>query len=291
MEEQKRNYNEIVAMATLEPGLKNVYVEGMSDYYLINNFLSHHDIKDVKVYEIEDIELDELYENLSPATVSELRNSKKEQVILLAQSLERDLNALNAPILCIVDLDWDKILNNVRVGLYLCYTDYNSMDMYLCNKEVVSRYFSQGHRIRTDLKDCLLRTLMGVCRELFHIHCLMHERSLQMVENDKSFSFDKSNQTCSLDFNKYWKSVLMKNGLTASSALLKAEYTKRIMQPCADLRMEVRGHDFVYYLFYCVKKLKPKMQMDDEEFSNMFWQFADLDALKQENMFVRLMAL
>ena len=83
----------------------------------------------------------------------------------------------------------------------------------------------------------------------------------------------------------------MKNGLMKNSADLKATYDSRIAQPCEDLRTEVQGHDFVFYLYLCVKKMKTKMRLDDEEFANLFWKFADLNALKQERLFVRIAAM
>ena len=291
MTEQKRNYKEIKAIATLEPGLKNIYVEGMSDYFLINDFLSYNGIKDVKVYSIDDIDFEELYQKYEPNIVEVLKNSNKERVICLAQSLENDMKGSHLPILCIVDMDWDRVLNNVRAGKYLCYTDYNSMDMYLCSREVVSNYFAQGQRIRTIISDNLICSLLELCRKVFHVHCLMHERSLPIINNDKAFSFNKSTQVSAIDFDKYWNAVLMKNGLMRFSDELRAVYDNRVAQNCGDIRTEVQGHDFVYYLYLCAKKMKSKMSMDDEEFANMFWKYADLNSLKQENLFARIMAL
>ena len=126
MSEQKRNYDEIKAIATLEPGLKNIYVEGMSDYFLINDYLNHLGKKDVKVFPIDDIDFEELYKRAEPEKVDELKKSNKERVVFLAQTLEQDLNGVQIPILCIVDIDWDKVLNRVRTGKYLSYTDIPS---------------------------------------------------------------------------------------------------------------------------------------------------------------------
>ena len=83
----------------------------------------------------------------------------------------------------------------------------------------------------------------------------------------------------------------MKNALVANSTELKSMYTARLSQECEDPRKEVRGHDFVYYLYYCAKKMKSKMSMNNEEFANMFWQFADFDSLKKEPLFERIFAL
>ena len=291
MPEYKPNYREIKSIATLEPGLKDVYVEGMSDYFLINDFLRYHKVKDVKVYAIDDIDFDELSVRMDPDKASELKQSNKEKVIYLSQLLEKDFSDVQLSILCIVDIDWDRMLSQVRTSRYLCYTDYNSMDLYLCTKEIIAKYLRQGHRINTNVEDSMINTLLSVCRQIFHVHCIMHEKHLPIVNNDKAFTFDKTNQSCILDFNRYWIATLSKNNLTAISETLKATYDSRISQPGEDLRYEVRGHDFVYYLYLCARKMKSKMKMDDEEFANMFWNYADLEVLKEEDLFAKILNL
>ena len=291
MTELKRKYSEIKAIAALYPELKSIYVEGVSDFYLINDFLAYHKIEDIKVYIIDDIDIDELYTGIDPNVVYNLRHSNKERVIFLAQSLEKDLHRVNLPILCIVDTDWDRVLNCVRTSKYLSYTDYNSMDMYLCSKETVSKYLHQGHRINTRIEDQLLTSLLNICRQVFHVHCLLHERKMELLSNDKAFAFDRPSQSCSLDFDKYWLATLTKNNLTAFSEELKATYDSRFSQSPGDIKNEVRGHDFVHYLYLCVRKMKPKISMAEEEFANMFWKYADIEALKQEGLFEKIMAL
>ena len=290
MSDITRKYSEIVSIAKFEPGLKNVYVEGLSDRYFINTFLNYHKIRGVVVYDIDTVDFSELYKNMEEEEAARYRASNKERVVLLAKSLERDLN--NAPLstLCIVDVDWDNVLNEVRTGLYLAYTDYNSMDMYLFAREVIECYLKQGLRISSVNVANLMDSLMVLCRQLFHVHCLMHENKKQIVDNTKDVSFDKTEQVCHLDFSEYWRKTLAKTGLTARSEELLALFNSRIIHQC-DNRMEMRGHDFVCFLYFCAKKMKSNMKMDEDEFANMFWQFANNEALAHEPLFQRVMNL
>lgn len=290
MSDYQRKYSEVLAMAKLEPELKNIYVEGMSDVFFLGNFFDYAKVKDIAIYGIETIDLSELYDNIGQDK-EKVIHSNKEKVILLSRSLENDVNDIHLHTLCIVDLDWDEVLNKIRCGRYLTYTDYNSMDMYLFDARIVEKYLHEGHRISTVKSDNILNSLASLCRQVFHLHCLMHERSKPTINNDKAFLFDKTNQTCALNFEDLWVATLMKNNLMREIDTLRSVYEARMATPCVDVRKEIRGHDFVYYLYLCAKGIKSKIKMTDEEFANMFWKFANYEQLFNEPLFQRILAL
>lgn len=277
-------------MAKLEPGLKSIYVEGLSDYFIITNFLAYHKKDGVGVYLIDDIDFSEKYSGLTKEQISFYQKNNKERVILLSMSLESELQELSVPILCIIDRDWDFVNGNVRKGKYLCYTDYNSMEMYLFNHETVDRFLKQGHRITNAKTEELLASLSEVCRQSFHIHCLTNIEFEAMVGNDKDFVFDKTTYTCYLNYDSFWIKTMMKCKLTAKSDGLKSVYLDRMAVQC-DARMEIRGHDFVHYLYLCVKKIKTALHMDEHEFANVFWQYLNLDTIAREPLFQRVLYL
>lgn len=287
----KREYKEAVAIARFEPGLKNIYVEGISDRYFINSFFSYHKIGDFSVFDIDQIDFTELYEKMEKKQASFYQNSNKQRVILLAQSIEKETNDNGSRTLCIIDVDWDYVLNTVYAGKYLCYTDYNSMEMYLFKNDTVRKYLQEGHRISNVKEDNLLESLSLICRQVFHVHCLLHERGKQMVNNNKSFSFEKSSQMCSINIDNYLEATLNKNSLMSEKDKIKGTFVERMKRPCADVREEIRGHDFVYYLYLCTKKLKTKMDMNCDEFANMFWHFADYDRMSNEKLFQKMLTL
>lgn len=292
MNDYKRSFDEAVAIAKLEPGLKNIYVEGVSDRFLIKNFFDYHKICDVTVFNIDSIDFSEYYDKIGQELAYPYRSSNKQRVVLLAHTIEKETHDNENRTLCIIDVDWDYVLNKVYTGRYLSYTDYNSMEMYLFDRDIVKKYLQEGHRIADVKEKNLLNSLSVLCRQVFHIHCLLHERGKQMLDNDKSFSFDKKTQTCSIDLDTYFDAVLNKNNLMANKADIKREFSERMAKPFDDVRNEIRGHDFVYYLFLCAKKMKTKkMDMNSDEFANLFWRFANYEKMVEEPVFRKILSL
>lgn len=183
-----RKYSEILAMAEFEPELKSIYVEGDSDYYFISNFFEYINKTDIVVYTIDDVDFSEIYAGKDDDFIKKYKTNNKERVILLAQTLEKDVNNPTLPILCIVDVDWDIVLGNVRSGCFLSYTDYNSMDMYLFDYEVVEKFLLQGNRIKKIDVSTLLDTLAEAGRVLFHVHCLVNDFNESRIKNLREFS-------------------------------------------------------------------------------------------------------
>ena len=291
MIEITRKFSEVIAIAKLEPKLKCVYVEGIDDVYLINNFCEKYHDDNIGVYGIESVDYSEVYSGLDVKYVNILKNNNKERVIYLAQVLETEITDSVRPIICVVDIDWDNLLGNLRKSQYLVYTDYNSMELYLFNKKVIEKFFQQGLRINGKIDyDTLMTSIADVTRKIFHIHCLMHEECKSILQNDKDFKYNKETSSCALDFDKYWQKTIMKCCVAGKANVLKKKYTDRILQKC-DSRMEMRGQDFVCYLYLCVKRMKSNLCMNKNEFANVFWQYIDYDDLAKENLFKRIIAL
>lgn len=286
----KRKYREVVAIAKFEPGFRSVFVEGVSDKYLVENFLSRNLISGVGVYAIEMIDLEEKFgEGMNEAVVEELRSNNKKRVVFLAEQLRSETGSDGFPVLCIIDRDWDFVLGENCSCLFLHYTDYNSMELYLFKKDVIERFLRQGHRINNVDVRALMDSLSKVARQLFHVHCIVHENRKSMVENKKDLEFDKGTCVCSLDLDSFWRKTMNKCELTAKASKLRMLYDTRIAKSC-DARMEMRGHDFVGLLYFCVKKMKSRLSMDEEEFANVFWQYVDLDELGKEPLFEKIKA-
>ena len=83
---------------------------------------------------------------------------------------------------------------------------------------------------------------------------------------------------------------MQKCRLTSDSKKLKSKYDEMKSVKC-DVRMEIRGHDFIHYLYLCVKRIKTALHMDEDEFANVFWQYINLDTLAQEPLFQKISLL
>ncbi len=103
----RRTIDELVARYELEPELRDIYVEGHLDRSIIDWFLSRKNISDVKVYEIDTIEVPaELVEEKSVAT------GNKGRVIALCCELQ-DRIRRTLSVMCVIDRDFDHILDNI----------------------------------------------------------------------------------------------------------------------------------------------------------------------------------
>lgn len=290
MTDTARKVSEIIAIAQLEPSLKNIYVEGMDDWYLINDFLNHHKKTGIGLYTIDSVDFSELYEKFSGDDVKALESNNKKRVILLASTIESNTNGLTLPLICLIDRDWDFVTNDVKNGKYIVYTDYNSMELYLMNIETVDKYLRQGFRINNPKTEMLISSIKPIVRQIFHLRCFTKNENEPMIGNDRDFSFEKSTYKCKLNFESLWAKTINNRGLASKAGELKDLYNQRIAVDC-DEKLEIRGHDFIHYLCLCVKRIKSNFRLEDEYFSHLFWSYLDLEKLAQEPLFRRILEL
>ncbi len=104
---ERRLIHELVTMYKLEPKIRDVFVEGSLDRSLVDWFLSAGQVKDVSVREIDSIDVPtDLVEQAGFA------KNNRGRVLTLARELQSKLNAEASSIACIIDADFDYILNN-----------------------------------------------------------------------------------------------------------------------------------------------------------------------------------
>lgn len=291
MFDEKRKFEEVLAMAKLVPELKNIYVEGITDKIFIKDFLKEQQINNISVYSIDQIDFSEIFKQMDPTKVDIIEYNNKEKVIFLACELENNFGSELLHTICIIDADLDYALNNIRTGTYIKYTDYNSMELYLWSQETISRFLTLGHHIIRHINyTSFLDNLQEVCRQVFYIRYVLDKYKGAIIDNDRDFSFDKTTFTCKLNIGNYWNKVIQKNNLSSESQNLRKIFEENYKKAALDPRMEMRGHDFVHYLYLCVKSYK-SLRMTQDEFGNMFWGFANYSELSQMPMFQRIISL
>lgn len=292
MFDEKRKFEEVMALAELEPELRNIYVEGVTDKIFINDYLENQQVENIKTYFIDQIDFSLIYTQMNPTQVQQFEENNKERVIYLANELEKRFGKALSHTICVIDVDMDYVLNNVRTGSYIVYTDYNSMELYLWSFNAISRFLVIGHHVTKPVNiSSFLNSLQAVCRQVFFIRCILFQHGGSIIENDKEFSFDKQTFTCKLDINKYWEKVIQKNGLSLESQKLRKIFDDSYNNSTLDPKKEMRGHDFVHYLYLCIKSYKKSLRMSEEEFANLLWGFADYSELSQKSLFQKVIAL
>lgn len=293
MEEIAITFDEVLARYEYEPELKDLFVEGASDKFLIEDFLSANDVYDISVFEIESVDFEDVYKGMDLVEAKKLRDNNKKRVSYLSKELDRLYGDKGLKVLCIIDVDEDYTFGKDLRNSVTAYTDYNSMDMYLFTEKTIGDFLKKTLRIRRqyNVADIML-CLSNVCRQLYFINYLRlkYNPKAPRIDNDRDFSGTKAFEL-SLDFDSYWKKSLQKCSLMAKKDELKAEYDSLFADTKLDVRLEMKGHDFVKCFYLAISKAGKKPDMSEDIFANVLWGHADMDHLATQPLFQRIMAL
>lgn len=283
---EKRTVDEIISICKLESSTKNIYVEGLSDKLVIDNFLKKQKINDISVFDIECIDFSEVFAKMYPSELNILKDSNKEKVAFLTLKVEKE--SRNCHFLGIIDRDLDFVNNHIKSGKYLSYTDYNSMEMYLFSRDHIANLLKNTFRITSDVNfDQFINSIGYVCRTLFYIRAYLESFNGSMVDIKKDFSYDKRCNICQFDIENYIKKIIQVNKNVNSSGNLYKEIMEKVNTPIDDVRLEIKGHDYIKVLYLSICKHK-KVNMDDIELANTYWVYLDDRELVNEPLFQRI---
>lgn len=286
---EKRNFSEVLAICRLEPKMRNIIVEGITDKLVVERFLKKEHKTGISIMNVDMICFDDEYKKISEEEVKLLKESNKEKVIYLTSKVENVSS--NCRLLGIIDRDFDMLLNKERKGRYLAYTDYNSMELYLFKEEYIIEIIGNIYRISSNIDvNALMLSIGKVCRFLFFLHSYLIPFNGRMVDFCKNFSYDKHTNECMLDMGKYLSKILQSNKLSDKAKIISDKLQSQLNIPAVDIRLEMRGHDFISILYHALYKHK-RISMSEEDFANSTWLCLDSKLLEVEPLFQRVLAL
>lgn len=131
-----RSIEELVARYTLEPELRDLYVEGHRDKDLFEWFFDQFNCDSISVFEIENIDID--YSLIAKYT---LQDRNRDRIVALSLELERLLTVEVRFLTCVADSDFDFVLGRKHNSCYLLFTDYTGLDLYFCSEDVLEKIF------------------------------------------------------------------------------------------------------------------------------------------------------
>lgn len=283
---EKRTVEEIISICKLEPSTKNIYVEGISDKLVIDNFLKKQKINDISVFDIDCIDFREVFAKMSPSDLNIQKDSNKEKVAFLALKVEKE--AGNCHFLGIIDRDLDFVNNHIKSGKYLSYTDYNSMEMYLFSYDNIDALLRNSFRITSNVNvDNFMKSIGHVCRILFYIRAYLESSNGSVVDFKRNLLYDRKDNTCSLDIKNYISKIAQANKMVCGLDGLHKEIEEKLAKSVGDIRLEIKGHDFIKVLYFSICKHK-KVNMNESELANTFWVYLDDRVLVNEPLFQRI---
>ena len=126
--EERRTIDELLTRYEFEPSLRDIYVEGIEDKIVIEEVLLENNIKDVSVFDISSINIE---------NDKEIKNGNKGRVIELASILDEKLK--NTNITCIIDSDFDILTGDQYSSPVLLTTDFSCMEMYFFDEQIIEQ--------------------------------------------------------------------------------------------------------------------------------------------------------
>ena len=253
---------------------------------MIDNFLNKQKINDISVFDIDCIDFSEVFAQIPHSELNILKDSNKEKVAFLALKVENEAESCH--FLGIIDGDLDFVNDHIKSGKYLSYTDYNSMEMYLFSYDNIDALLRNSFRITSNVNvDNFMKSIGHVCRILFYIRAYLESSNGSVVDFKRNLSYDRKDNACSLDIKNYISKIAQANKMVCGLDGLHKEIEEKLAKSVGDIRLEIKGHDFIKVLYFSICKHK-KVNMNESELANTFWVYLDDRVLVNEPLFQRI---
>lgn len=284
--ELRKEIDELVALYSLEPQLRDVYVEGVNDKNLLEWFLADHGETSIGVYSIDTI-------NIPSELVVQHgleAGSNRSRVITLSEELAGHLPN-ESRILCIVDRDHEDFIPCGKANRYLGFTDYTSTDLYLLRPKTVRKLVRLVLGGMAVSADDLYQEIVGVLGEIFLLRLtnVALGWNMEWVPFTRYMDIDNG-----LVFgeDRFTKAYLQKNDRWAWRDKFEEKREELRAQLGDDPRSRIRGHDLMELLYWVAKKMRPSRRFGDvSTFGGAFLGCLERQDIQEEPMFQRVCAL
>lgn len=275
MLEHKRGLNELIAIYLLEEELLDIYVEGPTDKFILENYLKYRS-RAKSVVEIDDIDLSTIigkYDDL------DLR-SNKDKLIALSRIL--DENEIGANIRCIVDRDFDGIIKELESNNYILYTEYCCLESYFFCREHIDKILKFGIKNFPIQTEFVIKQIGNVLSGIFKIRMINKQFNFNFTlpRIDNNTPVDRKTGICGFKFANYLNIFINSNNLRNRRKEIEL-FLKEIEGNIPDdYRCQMNGHDFVEVLFNYINKTKNTVNFRYDNFERAFYlaiQPNDLD--------------
>jgi hypothetical protein len=285
MSHERRTLEEIVARYELEPDLRDVYVEGEFDAFLIRWLLDEAGISSVFVYEIATV-------NIPSELVSEAQaeNNNRGRVIALAQKLDKALGTQARQATLIIDRDFDSLLDRSLETDFLLVTDYSCMEMYLFNEWHIKKFFTLVLQEPNIIVRDTIRHMVSVLQDLYLVRFYNSVNSLGL----ESMSFIRcceldSSGEIHFDREEFLVRYLNKNGAINLKEKILRETESYRARLSSDYRMNANAHDFFELMEWLSRKMKPRCFKNSEAFCRAFAGCFEASRVQTEPLFNKLL--
>ena len=279
----RRTVDELLARYTLEPNLRDVYVEGDLDRRILEWFFSKIKAIDVKVYEINSVEIPS---DIVPALRGATGN--KGRLIALCNVLEREIiEDLN--IICLIDLDFDEILNRVFDCKYILSTDYPGIEIYLFNHNILEKFFLMVFGKGGNTTERFLEDVVPILQSLYVVRVTKEVLAPSMVWVDHSRCLRVDGGRLLFDWEEYVRRTLNANDWPVTEEQFLNTAAKYRNSLPANPVHSIHGHDLTLVTCNWINKLfRTTPQIRDREVLGGLTAAIELENLTAEVMFQKI---
>jgi hypothetical protein len=280
----RRTIPELVAKYRLNPGVREVYVEGEFDRRVVRWYLNSKQLRDVAVIRIEMVDV--------PSAVLSrhaLSDGAKSQVIGLGMELSTVCGAALTQATCVIDADNDRILDKPPWCNCVVPTDYTSMEMYLVRASLLAKYFQAVLGCEDlDVVD-LLRQYSAILAELFLIRAANEAINLALRWISFASAYRNDRALREFDRDKFIRSLLQHSSAMGGRDQLLQEIEDLRHKLDGDIRNHSNGHDFLDLLWLDFGTRAKRCGLQNvEALSSALRGCIEEAQLDQEQMFVNL---
>jgi hypothetical protein len=280
----RRTIPELAAKYRLNPGVREVYVEGEFDRRVIRWYLNSKRLRDVAVIRVEMVDV--------PSAVlfrHRLSDGEKSRVIGLGMELSGIFGNALAQATCVIDADNDRILNKPVWCNCVISTDYTSMEMYFVQASLLAKYFQAilGYE-DIDVVD-LLRQYSEILTELHLIRAANEALGLALRWISFASAYRNDRALREFDRDKFVRSLLQNSGAMAGRDQLLQKIEELRHKLDEDMRNRCNGHDFLDLLWLDFGSRAKRCGLQNvEALSSALRGCIEQPQLDQERMFVHL---
>ncbi|KGM53096.1 hypothetical protein N800_11140 [Lysobacter daejeonensis GH1-9] len=245
VEDLRMRIHELEARYELEPGLKDVFVEGAFDKELLTEGCSTGVNQGRVYYEIDAVDVPN-----EVVTALGLTLGNKQRVIALAKALE-GLDE-ECEYRCLVDRDLDGWIGGITHVARLKWTRFTSVEAYFIRSDVVKRYLITVAKSRIEDWGRFYTSFVRVLRDLFAMRLADRDLGLNLtwVKVDKSLKM--AGGVVRFDLDGYVKKILQGSGAARQLGAFTSAMEQWVERLDEDDRNCVRGHDFTYLMSWVI---------------------------------------
>lgn len=279
---ERRRLNELHLKYKLEPGLRDIYVEGESDAYIVRWFLKEQGNVNAVVYQISTIDIP-----VERLEATSHQNNNRGRVIFLGQ----DLAAANllSQATCIVDSDFDVILDRRKVSENILFTDYTCMEMYFFNTWHIDKFFSLvvGRQVKNVQR--ILDNISSILQELFLVRLASQLLGLNFACMPMTSCCHIEEEEIIFDFDEYLKRYFNKNKGHSQATVFnkKLDECRQLLLP--NKRHQMHGHDFLELLAWYIRKAYSVQHFDSASIGRVLLACLEASKLSAEGLFVNIL--